>query len=253
MTPRAPRGPLRRESVCSRPDAAGFEIVEKVSHSIEPVDPDPRTARAARRSRRSSRARSRAAFFGRLGSSGLFRQALAGGRVAAVGEATGGRPCRARLAPTSSPADPARASSTRCPRRLDGWRVLLPRGEDATAELPEGLRAAGAHASPGRHLPQGPAVRRSGASTREIAEGSFAAFCATSPSAAHWLFAATPKRRRGRLRATPAVVLGRFTRRYLESHGVARIECARRRASRPSRGSAELALRRARRGIDSPP
>ena len=58
---------------------------------------------------------------------------------------------------------------------------------------------------------------------REILTRPFTAFCVTSPSAATWLFAGLPLEAVQRLRATPAVVLGPYTRRYLESHGVARI------------------------------
>jgi uroporphyrinogen-III synthase len=59
---------------------------------------------------------------------------------------------------------------------------------------------------------------------KEIVARPFAAFCTTSPSAATWLFEGLGEEAIRRLRGTPAVVLGRFTRRFLESHGVSRIE-----------------------------
>ena len=58
---------------------------------------------------------------------------------------------------------------------------------------------------------------------REILARPFGAFCTTSPSAARWLFEGLPPDAADRLRRTPAVVLGRFTRRFLESHGVEHI------------------------------
>jgi uroporphyrinogen-III synthase len=61
---------------------------------------------------------------------------------------------------------------------------------------------------------------------REVTDHPFAAFLTTSPSAAIWLFERLPETPAARLRATPAVVLGRFTRRLLETYGVAHIETA---------------------------
>ena len=62
---------------------------------------------------------------------------------------------------------------------------------------------------------------------RDIVDRPFAAFATTSPSAASWLLAGANAAALERLRETPAVVLGRFTQRYLESHGVRRVEIAR--------------------------
>ena len=64
------------------------------------------------------------------------------------------------------------------------------------------------------------------ASGREIVERPFAAFCATAPSAAQWLFEGLGPEAEARLRATPAVVLGMSTLRWLDARGVTRIEVA---------------------------
>jgi uroporphyrinogen-III synthase len=53
------------------------------------------------------------------------------------------------------------------------------------------------------------------------------AFFPSSPSAALWLFNGLSPRSMDRIRKVPAAVLGRFTQRYLESHGIERVEVAR--------------------------
>ena len=111
----------------------------------------------------------------------------------------------------------------RLPGDISGQRFLLPCGEDATPELPERLNSRGAHFARLVLYRKVPKPRDPGL-RREIVERPFAAFCTTSPSAARWLFDGLGESAASRLRATPAVVLGRFTRRFLESHGVSRIE-----------------------------
>jgi uroporphyrinogen-III synthase len=108
------------------------------------------------------------------------------------------------------------------PRRLDGMQVLHPCAEDASPELAEGLHRRGATVTRVpvyRKVPTPPDPELA----REIVERPFRAFCVTSPSAATWLFTKLPAEAARRLRETPAVVLGPYTRRYLESHGVAHI------------------------------
>jgi uroporphyrinogen-III synthase len=111
----------------------------------------------------------------------------------------------------------------RLPGDLSGQRVLLPCGEDATPELREQLNSRSARVARlvlYRKVPRPPDPGLE----REILEKPFAAFCTTSPSAARWLFESLGEAATRRLQATPAVVLGRYTRRFLESHGVSRIE-----------------------------
>ena len=100
-------------------------------------------------------------------------------------------------------------------------RVLLPRGEDAAVELPE---------RPGRAAPASRGSSRTGRSrtlpTRSLGGRPERPFAAPRdvPFAGSWLFAGMGEAAAAKLRETPAVVLGRFTRRLLEAHGVRRIE-----------------------------
>src|SRR5262249_43356328 len=197
-------------------------VVEKVSHRVEAVEPAPGafdgpfdlavfTSQAA-----VARVASEAARIAAL------KRAVADGRIAAVGEATALALGQCGLAVELTARGAAQDVLDRLPRRLDGWRVLLPCGEDASEELPEGLRDRGAlveRAVVYRKVP----LARDEALSGEILGRPFAAFCTTSPSAARWLFDGLPPAAAERLRATPAVVLGRFTRRFLESHGVEQI------------------------------
>lgn len=207
-------------------DPAPLEIVEKVSHRIESIagDTDALSEPAAL-----------AVFTSQITVRLLledperarrFRECLAGGRVAAVGDATAEALRRYGVVPSIVAAGSGKSVLDSLPPRLDGWRVLLPRGEDATRDLPESLAGRGARLAPMvlyRKLPAAfdPAL------SREIEGGLFAAFCPTSPAAARWLFAGAGQAAIARLRETPAVVLGRFTGRYLGSHGVERVEEAR--------------------------
>jgi uroporphyrinogen-III synthase len=153
----------------------------------------------------------------------LFRKIVAGAQAVAVGTVTG-----EALAAHGVTADLVAGGSSesileRLPARLDGQRVILPCGEDAPLELPEKLRSRGARVARlvlYRKVP----VPRDDLLESEILNRPFAAFCTTSPSAATWLFSGLSTAAVNRLRSTPAVVLGRFTRRFLESHGVSRIE-----------------------------
>ena len=69
------------------------------------------------------------------------------------------------------------------PHHLEGQRVLLPRGQDASEELPAGLAQRGAHVLP-IVLYRKVLRPRDGNLDSEIVESPFAAFCATSPAAA---------------------------------------------------------------------
>ena len=202
--------------------AAGSEIldvVEKVSHTIEGTDP-PAGAFAGPAHLAvftSQVAVDRVAADERLTS--LFTRAISGGKVAAVGTATAEALRGYGIEPTLVAAGSGEAILRRLPNRLDGWRVLLPCAEDATEDLPEGLRLRGAHVERAvvyRKVPR----PRDADLDREIIELPFAAFCATSPSAARWLFGDLDHAAAARLRRTPAVALGQSTRHALEALGV---------------------------------
>lgn len=204
-------------------ESARIDIVEKSSHVIEPVAARPESVEGPFEL---------AVFTSQIaverlasdpGLLAAFRRSLSGGRVAAVGAVTAEALERHGIHAGMTAAGSAEGLLDLLPRALDGWRVLLPCGEDASEELPEGLRYRGAHVVPlvvYRKVPR----PHDAALAREILEQPFAAFCTTSPSAARWLFESLPEAAANRLRATPAVVLGRFTRRFLESHGVSHIE-----------------------------
>jgi uroporphyrinogen-III synthase len=202
--------------------SARLDIVEKASHVIEAVEPgeDALESRADFVVFTSQVAVERA--FGDSSLAPLFRNAAAASSVVAVGSATGealaAKGIRAALVAGGS----AESVLERLPDRLEGKRVLLPCGEDAAIDLPEQLHSRGAHVLRlvlYRKVPNPRDLRLE----REIIEYPFAAFCTTSPSAARWLFSGLGEAAARRLKGTPAVVLGRFTRRFLESHGVARI------------------------------
>jgi len=212
-----------------RPRAgAGFQLTDKVTHEIVPVSPDLSDI---------SPPADLAVFTSRVGVRRFFEEraleerllaALESkkGRIAAVGEGTADALRERGVVPDIVGGGSGEALLRSLPESLAGWRILLPRGEDGTAEVPEELHRRGAAVVPlllYRKVPLPP----DGALDVRVARGEFSAFGATSPSAAAWLFGSSTAVARGRLRETPAVVLGRFTRRYLESHDVARIHVAR--------------------------
>jgi uroporphyrinogen III methyltransferase / synthase len=207
------------------PASAGVEIVETVSHTVDPL---PSSLDAL------SEPAALAVFTSQIAVRLLlenpetavrFRKCLAGGKVAAVGDATAESLARYGVAVSIVAAGSGSSVIDRLPRRLDGWRVLLPRGEDATHDLPEALAGRGARLAPMVLYRKAP-VAFDAALEEAIAGGRFAAFCPTSPAAARWLFAGASDAAMSRLRELPAVVLGRFTGRYLGSHGIARVEVA---------------------------
>jgi uroporphyrinogen-III synthase len=205
------------------PEMEGLEIVEKLSHQIVPLDPpldafDEAADLAVFTSQIAvRRVTEEPALRGR------FAVAIRRGQIAAVGPATAEALAEAGFPPAIVAQGSAENVLEQIPGRLEGLRVLLPRGEDASEELREGLIHRGARVAPVvlyRKVPR-PADLEIG---REIVERPFAAFCATSPAAARWLLEGLPAAALARLKKTPAVVLGRFTARFLDSHGVERIE-----------------------------
>jgi len=201
---------------------SGVELVERSSHTIVPVAvPASALAHPSDLVIFSSQV----AVERVLGGAALaeaVRGAAKGGRVVAVGEATAAALDRHGLPPQLVAGGSAEAILAALPHRLEGVSALLPCSDDGGVEIDEALRSRGARVSRVvvyRKVPV-PADR---ALSDEIEREPFAAFCTTSPSAARWLFASVSEAAAARLRATPAVVLGRFTRRYLESHGVERI------------------------------
>ncbi len=208
------------------PDPSILQIFEKISHRIDPM---PAASNALEEPAALAVFTSRVAvriFFEDPERTRLFSESLAKGRVAAVGEATAAALRDVGVEPAIVAAGSGASVLDRLPKRLDGWRILLPRGEDATVELPEALAARGARLRPivlYRKVSEPADAELNGL----LESGAFFAFAATSPAAARWLFTTATPAGMDRIRAMPAVVLGRFTGRYVGSHGIGHVETSR--------------------------
>jgi uroporphyrinogen-III synthase len=205
-------------------DPAKLQVVERVSHKVESLEIDHRGIPA-----RADLAvfSSRIAVDRALADPGstLARCVGSAEQVFAVGSSTEAALRAKGIAKASAGGGSAQALLAALPDRLEGRTVIFPCGADSLAELPEGLRARGARVIPivlYRKVPNpaDPSL------AQEILERPFAAFCATAPSAAQWLFEGLGPAAEERLRATPAVVLGMSTLRWLDARGVSRIEVA---------------------------
>jgi uroporphyrinogen-III synthase len=207
--------------------AAGprVEMIEKVSHVIRAVQVAPEELGTAADLAVFTSQVAVERVFGEARLASAFRRALGAGRVAAVGRATERALRGWQVVPDLVARGSGRGVLEALPRSLDGLRILFPCGEDASPEIPEGLHSRGAtvhRVVVYRKVPQPADPDLSG----EIVNRPFAAFCTTSPSAARWLFEQLPEEAAALLRRTPAVALGPFTRRHLESRGVQRVEVA---------------------------
>lgn len=202
-------------------ESTSVDVVEHVSHTLEPLVPPPAADEPADLVVFTSQvAVERVTKDPVLAP--LRRRIESAARVAAVGPATAEALRRHGIEPGLAAEGSAEALLARLPARLDGWCILFPCGEDAAEELPEGLRRRGAH------VERLAVYRKVGRSREpalevEIRDRPFAALCATSPSAAAWLLDGLADDAAERLRHTPAVALGPFTRRYLEARGFERI------------------------------
>jgi uroporphyrinogen-III synthase len=202
--------------------SARIEILEKSSHSIEPIEPDGILLEAPAEFAIFTSQVAVERLFADPSRASLFRAAMVGGSVVAVGPVTAEALAARGIQPLVADGS-AESVLDRLPGDLSGRRFLLPCGEDANPELAERLGSRGAQLARLILYRKVPRPREPGLE-REILERPFAAFCTTSPSAARWLFEGLGEAATRCLQATPAVVLGRFTRRFLESHGVSRIE-----------------------------
>lgn len=200
----------------------GVEVVERVTHSIEPVasrePPGPADLAIFT---------SRVAVSHALGAAAVapLREALRGARIAAVGPSTAAALREAGIEADLVAGGSADALLAILPSRLDGRRVLWPCGEDAGDRLAHELARRGARVERRVVYRKVPA-RADAALSREIVERRFAAFAATSPAAFAWLWEGLGEEGRSRLRATPAVALGPSTRAALSERGISRIETA---------------------------
>lgn len=214
---RSGANPFARVSVGS-----GVDLVERSSHTIVPVAVAPATLSQPADFVIFTSQVSVERVLGDASLAAAVRAAASGGRVVAVGEATGAALSAHGMPPSIVAGGSAEAILGSLPHHLDGTSVLLPCGDDGAIEMDEALRSRGARVERVVVYKKVP-VPADPALSDQIEREPFAAFCTTSPSAARWLFRSVSDAAAQRLRATPAVVLGRFTRRYLESHGVERV------------------------------
>ncbi len=218
------------------PSGSGIEYVEKVSHSIEAIEPPSSIfAEPVDLAIFTSRAAVGRVLGGTLAEA--FARCASRARIVAVGAATA-----ASLAAAGRPADLVAKGSAESildalGPALAGVAVILPCGDDATALLQEGLSARGAIVRRAVVYRKRPNPREDSLE-REILERPFAALCATSSAAARWLFEGLGVPAGERLRRTPALALGPPTRRTLEALGVRRVETA----TEPTFASAAHAL-----------
>jgi uroporphyrinogen III methyltransferase / synthase len=150
---------------------------------------------------------------------------LAGSQVAAVGEATAEALRHSGVEPAFVAAGSAASLLSVLPKGLGGKRCLLPCAEDAGLALAEALARRGATVERVVVYRRDPSRLDRGVS-EDLLEHPVAAFCATAPSAAAWLFGGLSQAAARLLRTTPAVALGPATRRRLESLGVVGIHMA---------------------------
>jgi uroporphyrinogen-III synthase len=224
MLPRALVVRSGARSVLESGAPASIEILERVSHRIEPLEPDPSDLAApADMAVFTSQVAVAQGLAGRGGEA--LRRCLAAARIVAVGPATAAALRSAGLVPEVIAGGSAESLLAALPEGLEGLRVVLPCGEDASAALPRALQERGA-AVTRRVVYRKVSNPPDSALAAEILARPFAAFCATSPAAARWLFESAGPRGLEQLRTTPAVALGPSTRAFLADRGVVRIEVA---------------------------
>ncbi len=204
----------------------GVDVAEFVSHLVEPIVPAApewntgwdtvvvTSQTAVEQIARDAR------------NADVLRRGLETGTLVAVGEATAEALRQHGLPPDHVAAGSARSMLEGLSSSLSGRRVLWPCGEDASVDLAQVLAERGALVQKlvlyrKRPTPSNPAL------SAEILERTPAAFCATSPVAAEWLFSGLTPEAAERLRATPAVALGPSTLEKLAALGVERVEVSR--------------------------
>ena len=207
-----------------RPFSAGLvpelDLLEKRTHEFETLSPERPTAPFDLVLFTSGAAVER--FFAR----GDLAPFVERSGVYAVGPATAEALRGRGVASVRDGGGSARALLESLPADLAGSRVLLPGGDDGDDSLPAGLGTRGAAVVTltlyrKTRLPYDPALDAA------IATRPPAAFFATSPDAARWLFDGASPESAASLRRTPAIALGPLTASALSESGVERVEIAR--------------------------
>jgi uroporphyrinogen-III synthase len=203
----------------------GAELLEYVSHTIEPLSPDAAdwsgrfdtvvvTSQTAVEQIARDAARADA-----------LRSILETASLYAVGESTAELLQLHGFSPDRVAAGSARSILESLAGSAAGRRVLWPSGEEASLDLVSLLRERGTEVRRivlyrKRAAAQGPGLSAEVVARRPVA------FCATSPSAADWLFAGLEPEAAEHLRATPGVALGNPTLERLAALGVETVQVA---------------------------
>ena len=203
----------------------GADVIEYVSHTIEPVASDPEewsgrfdTVVVTSQTAVEQIARD-------AGRAEAFRSILGSASLVAVGEATAELLQLQGFVPDLVAAGSARSILENLSESAAGGRVLWPSGEEASLDLTTLLTERGARVRRIVLYRKRPTAHGPGVSAEVIARRP-AAFCATSPSAADWLFGGVTSEAAEQLRATPAVALGNATLERLASLGVEMVRVA---------------------------
>jgi uroporphyrinogen-III synthase len=203
----------------------GAELLEYVSHTIEPLAPDPAdwsgafdtvvvTSQTAVEQIVRDAARADA-----------LRSILETASLVAVGEATAELLQLQGFSPDRVASGSARSILESLAESAAGRSVLWPSGEEASLDLVTLLRERGASVRRivlyrKKSAAQGPGL------SAEVLARRPAAFCATSPAAAEWLFDGLVREAAEHLRTTPAVALGNATLERLAALGVESVRVA---------------------------
>lgn len=197
----------------------GTEVLEYVSHTIEPVAV-PASAWSGEFDTVIVTSQTAVECIARdAAHAEAFREAIDSANLVAVGEATAERLELQGYAPDSVAGGSGRSILANLADSAGGRKILWPSGEEASIDLGALLRQNGADVRRivlyrKRAARQGPGL------SAEILVRRPAAFCATSPAAAQWLFDGLTAEAAERLRRTPAVALGNATLEKLASLGV---------------------------------
>lgn len=203
----------------------GADLIEYVSHTIEPVAaPSAQwnggfdmvivtSQTAVERITRDA------------GYADALRAVLDRANLVAVGEATAELLRLQGFQPDLVAGGSARSVFETLAGSVAGRKVLWPCGEEVSLDLASLLRERGAEVRKivlyrKRAVPKGPGV------SAEITVREPAAFCTTSPAAAEWLFDDLSAEAVRRLQATPAVALGSATLERLAAFGVETVRVA---------------------------
>ena len=203
----------------------GAEVLEYVSHTVEPVNSDPAewsgtfdtvivTSQTAVEQIARDAPRAEA-----------LRSILATADLVAVGEATAELLQLQGFSPDRVAAGSARSILENLAVNVAGRRVLWPSGEEVSLDLVSLLRERGAEVRRIILYRKTPTALGPGLSAEVLARRP-AAFCATSPAAADWLFQGLVAEAAQHLRTTPAVALGNATLERLASLGVETVRVA---------------------------